>query len=151
MLVPIIRGVTQEGFNMGMLSGFKAFLLHGNVVELAVAVVIGVAFKSIVDALVADLITPLIGAFGGQPDFSSLDFTINSSRFLYGDFLNQVISFVIIAAVIFFFVVTPVNALMARAKKEPPADPSSKRCPECISEIPVNAKRCAFCTSPQAA
>lgn len=136
---------------MGILNDFKAFLLRGNVVDLAVAVVIGVAFKSIVDALVADLVTPLVGAFGGEPDFSSLDFTINSSRFLYGDFLNQVISFVIIAAVIFFFVVTPVNAMMARAKKEPPADPSAKKCPECISEIPVNAKRCAFCTSPQTA
>ncbi len=136
---------------MGVLNDFKAFLLRGNVIDLAVAVVIGASFKSIVDAFVSDLVTPLIGAFGGEPDFSSLDFTINSSRFLYGDFLNQVISFVIIAAVIFFFVITPVNALMARAKKEPPADPTLKKCPECISDIPVNAKRCAFCTSPQAA
>jgi large conductance mechanosensitive channel len=136
---------------MSVLNDFKAFLLRGNVIDLAVAVVIGAAFKSIVDALVADLVTPLIGAFGGKPDFSSLNFTINSSHFLYGDFLNQVISFVIIAAVIFFFVITPVNAMMARAKKEPPADPTLKKCPECISDIPVNAKRCAFCTSEQAA
>ena len=136
---------------MGMLNDFKAFLLRGNVIDLAVAIVIGVAFGAVINSLVKDLITPLIGALGGEPDFSSLHFTINSSVFRYGAFLNQVISFVIIAAVIFFFVITPVNALMARAKKEPPADPTLKKCPECVSDIPVNAKRCAFCTSPQAA
>lgn len=136
---------------MGMVNDFKAFLLRGNVIDLAVAVVIGAAFKSIVDAFVTDLVTPLIGAFGGEPNFSSLHFTINSSRFMYGAFLNQVISFVIIAAVIFFFVITPVNALMARAKKEPPVDPTLKKCPECVSDIAVNAKRCPFCTSQQAA
>jgi large conductance mechanosensitive channel len=136
---------------MGLVNDFKAFLLRGNVIDLAVAVVIGAAFKSIVDSFVTDLVTPLIGAFGGEPDFSSLHFTINSSRFMYGAFLNQVISFVIIAAVIFFFVITPVNALMARAKKEPPADPTLKKCPECVSDIAVNAKRCPFCTSQQAA
>ena len=134
-----------------MLNDFKAFLLRGNVIDLAVAIVIGVAFGAVINSLVKDLITPLIGALGGEPDFSSLHFTINSSVFRYGAFLNQVISFVIIAAVIFFFVITPVNALMARAKKEPPADPTLKKCPECVSDIPVNAKRCAFCTSPQAA
>ena len=136
---------------MGMLNDFKAFLLRGNVIDLAVAVVIGAAFKSIIDSFVTDLVTPLIGAFGGEPAFSSLHFTINSSRFMYGAFINQVISFVIIAAIIFFFVITPVNALLARAKKEPPADPTLKKCPECVSDIPVNAKRCAFCTSPQVA
>jgi len=136
---------------MGMLNDFKAFLLRGNVIDLAVAIVIGVAFGAVINSLVKDLITPLIGALGGEPDFSALHFTINSSVFRYGAFLNQVISFVIIAAVIFFFVITPVNALMARAKKEPPADPTLKKCPECVSDIPVNAKRCAFCTSPQAA
>ena len=136
---------------MGMLNDFKAFLLRGNVIDLAVAIVIGVAFGAVINSLVKDLITPLIGALGGEPDFSSLHFTINSSRFMYGAFLNQVISFVIIAAVIFFFVITPVNAMLARAKKEPPADPTLKKCPECVSDIPVNAKRCAFCTSPQAA
>lgn len=136
---------------MGMLNDFKAFLLRGNVIDLAVAVVIGATFKSIVDSLVADLITPLIGAVGGKPDFSALRFTINSSVFGYGAFLNEVISFVIIAGVIFFFVITPVNALMARAKKEPPADPTLKKCPECVSDIAINAKRCDFCTSPQAA
>lgn len=134
-----------------MLNDFKAFILRGNVVDLAVGIVIGVAFKAIVDSFVADLMTPLIGAIGGQPDFSSLHFTINSSVFRYGAFLNEVISFVIVAAVVFFFVVTPVNAMLARAKKEPPVDPTLKKCPECISEIPANAKRCMFCTSQQAA
>jgi len=132
---------------MGILNGFKAFLLRGNVVDLAVAVVIGSAFGAVVAALVEDLVTPLIAAVGGQPDFSALDFTINDSRFLYGDFINKVITFLTIAAVIFFFVVTPVNALMARARKEPPADPTTKRCPECLSEVPLEARRCAFCTS----
>lgn len=132
---------------MTLLNDFKAFILRGNVVDLAVAVVIGAAFKSIVDALVADFITPLVAAIGGKQDFSSLDFTINSSVFAYGHFLNQTISFLIIAAVVFFFVVTPVNALMARAKKEPPVDPTSKKCPECLSEIPLEARRCAFCTA----
>ncbi len=132
---------------MTLLNDFKAFILRGNVVDLAVAVVIGVAFKAIVDALVADFITPLVAAIGGKQDFSSLDFTINSSVFAYGHFLNQTISFLIIAAVVFFFVVTPVNALMARAKKEPPVDPTSKKCPECLSEIPLEARRCAFCTA----
>ena len=132
---------------MTLLNDFKAFVLRGNVVDLAVAVVIGAAFKSIVDALVADFITPLVAAIGGKQDFSSLDFTINSSVFAYGHFLNQTISFLIIAAVVFFFVVTPVNALMARAKKEPPVDPTSKKCPECLSEIPLEARRCAFCTA----
>ena len=132
---------------MGILNDFKAFLLRGNVVDLAVAVVIGVAFGAVVDALVADLITPLIAAVAGQPDFSALDFTINDSTFLYGDFINKMITFVTIAAVIFFFVVTPMNALLVRARKEPPADPTTKRCPECVSEIPIEAKRCAFCTT----
>ncbi len=136
---------------MSLVNDFKAFILRGNVVDLAVAVVIGAAFKSIVDALVADLITPLLAAIGGQPDFSALDITINESSFLYGHLLNQVISFGIIAAVVFFFVVTPVNSLMARAKKEPPVDPTSKKCPECLSEIPLDARRCAFCTTQFAA
>ena len=136
---------------MTLLNDFKAFILRGNVVDLAVAVVVGAAFKSIVDAFVADLITPLVAAIGGKQDFSTLHFTIHHSTFAYGDLLNQVISFLIIAAVVFFFVVTPVNALLARAKKEPPADPSSKKCPECLSEIPLDARRCAFCTTQLAA
>ena len=132
---------------MGIINDFKAFLLRGNVVDLAVAVVIGAAFGAVITALVEDLVTPLIAAIGGQQDFSALDFTINDSTFRYGDFINKIITFVMIAAVIFFFVVTPVNALMARARKEPPADPTTKRCTECLSEIPLEAKRCAFCTS----
>jgi large conductance mechanosensitive channel len=131
------------------LKGFRAFLLRGNVVDLAVAVVIGAAFGTVVQAFVKDLVTPLIAAIGGQPDFTSLNFTINNSKFTYGDFFNALIAFVVIAAVIYYFVVLPVNALIARARKEPPADPTTKKCTECMSEIPIGAKRCAFCTQPQ--
>lgn len=130
-----------------MIQEFKEFILRGNVVDLAVAVVIGAAFKSIVDSLVADLITPLIGAVGGQPDFSALDFTINDSRFAYGNFLNQAIAFIIIAAVVFFFVVKPLNVLMARMKTEKPVDETTRECPQCLSSVPRAARRCAFCTS----
>ncbi len=130
-----------------MFRDFKTFLLRGNVVDLAVAVVVGAALLAVVQALVADLITPLLAAMGGQPDFNELDFTINDSRFTYGHFLNQVISFLIIAAVVFFFIVTPVNALIARSRREPPADPTTKKCDECLSEIPIAARRCAFCTA----
>jgi len=132
---------------MKLLSDFKQFLLRGNVVDLAVAVVIGAAFGAVVTALVADFVTPLIAAIGGQQDFSALDFTINGSTFRYGDFVNKVLTFVTVAAAIFFFVVAPVNALIARARREPPADPTTRKCPECLSEIPVEAQRCAFCTS----
>jgi large conductance mechanosensitive channel len=125
--------------------GFKAFLLRGNVVELAIAVVIGVAFGVVITAFVKDLVTPLIAAIGGQPDFSSLAFTVNNSKFLYGDFINALIAFLIIAAVIYFFVVIPYTAMVQRARKEPPADPTTKKCPECLSEIPIDARRCAFC------
>ena len=131
--------------------GFKAFLLRGNVVELATAVVIGVAFGVVITAFVKDLVTPLIAAIGGQPDFSSLSFTVNNSKFLYGDFLNGLLAFVLIAAVIYFLVIVPYTALIARSKKEPPADPTTRKCPECLSEIPIDARRCAFCTSPQTA
>jgi large conductance mechanosensitive channel len=134
---------------MNMLRGFKAFVLRGNVVDLAIAVVIGVAFGAVITAFVKDLITPLIAALGGKPDFSGLYFTINKSRFLYGDFFDALIAFVIIAAVIYFFVVTPYTALIERSRKEPPADPTTKKCTECLSEIPKDARRCAFCTSPQ--
>jgi large conductance mechanosensitive channel len=126
---------------------FKTFLLRGNLVDLAVGIVIGVAFGAVVTALVADIVTPLIAAIGGKPDFSSLSFTINKSRFLYGDFLNAVISFVVIAAVIFFAVVKPVNALIARARTEPTPDPTTHKCPECLSEIPLAARRCSYCAS----
>jgi large conductance mechanosensitive channel len=129
--------------------GFKAFLLRGNVVELAVAVVIAVAFGLVVTAFVKDLVTPLVAALFGKPDFGALIFTINNSKFLYGDFINAVLAFLIVAAVIYFFVVVPYTALLARSRKEPPADPTTKKCPECLSEIPIDAKRCAFCTSPQ--
>jgi large conductance mechanosensitive channel len=134
-----------------MLNDFKAFLLRGNVVDLAVAIVIGVAFTAVITAFVEDLVTPLIAAIGGEPDFSALDFTINGSTFRYGDFINKVISFLIISAVIFLFVVQPVNYLVQRAKKEPPPDPTLKKCPECLSDIPVDARRCAFCTTELAA
>ena len=130
---------------------FKQFLLRGNVVDLAVAVVIGAAFGAVINSLVADIITPIIGAIIGEPDFSALDFTINDSRFTYGNFLNAVIAFVSIAAAVFFFVIRPVNMLTQRARKEPPADPSTKKCTECMSEIPLEARRCAFCAQPQAA
>ena len=129
------------------MKGFRAFLLRGNVIELAVAVVIGVAFGVVITAFVKDLVTPLIAAIGGQPDFSTLSFTINNSKFLYGDFLNALIAFVIIAAVIYFFVIVPYTAMMARSKKA--ADPTTKQCTECLSEIPIAARRCAFCGQPQ--
>lgn len=132
---------------MNLVNDFKQFLLRGNVVDLAVAVVIGAAFGAVVTALVADFITPLIAAIGGQQDFSALDFTINNSVFRYGHFINQVIAFLLIAAAVFFFVVVPVNALIARSRREPAPDPTLRKCPECLSEIPVEARRCAFCTS----
>lgn len=116
--------------------------------ELAVAVVVGGAFGTIVTALVKDLITPLIAAIGGKPDFSNLHFTINNSKFLYGDFINAIVSFLIIAAVVFFLIIQPVNKLMARANRSKnPEEPTDKKCPECLSEIPKAATRCAFCTS----
>ena len=131
-----------------MLSGFRQFILRGNVIDLAVAVVIGAAFGAVVAALVKDLLTPLIGALVGKPDFSALVFTVNGSPFLIGDFLNAVISFVLIAAAVYFAIVVPVNAINARRNRgEAPPDPTTKKCPQCLSEIPVAARRCAFCTS----
>ena len=130
-----------------MLHGFKQFILKGNVVDLAVGVVIGGAFGTIVTALVKDIITPVIGAIGGQPDFSGINFTINNSKFMIGDFLNAVISFLIIATVIYFFVVLPMNKLIEATRREKPVDPTTKKCPECLSIIPIDARRCAFCTS----
>lgn len=128
------------------MKGFRDFILRGNVVDLAIAVVIGAAFGAIVEALVKDLITPLIAAIGGQPDFSGIYFTINNSKFLIGDFINALVSFLIIAAVIYFFVVLPVNRLMARFK--PQAEPETTRdCPYCYSKIPKAASRCPDCTS----
>ncbi|OFW06914.1 MAG: mechanosensitive ion channel protein MscL [Acidobacteria bacterium RIFCSPLOWO2_02_FULL_67_36] len=132
-----------------MLSGFKQFLMRGNVVDLAVAVVIGGAFGAVVAALVKDLVTPLIAAVVGQPDFSAIQFTLNGSRFLVGDFINAVVAFVLVAAAIYFFVVVPLNMIEERRRRgEAPADPTTKRCPECLSEVPIAARRCAFCTQP---
>jgi large conductance mechanosensitive channel len=130
-----------------VLKEFKAFLLRGNVVDLAVAVVIGAAFGMVVQALVKDLITPILAIPGGNPDFSTLSFSINGSTFFYGDFLNVVIAFASIAAAVFFFVVKPVNALMARRKTEPDVESTVRDCPECLSSIPSAAHRCAFCTA----
>ena len=133
---------------MGLVQEFKQFLLRGNVIDLAVAVVLGVAFAAVVASLVEDLLTPLIAAIFGEPDFSQLTFTINGSTFFYGQFINTLISFVTIAAALFFFVVKPVNTLISRARREPTPDPTTQKCPECLSEIPIDARRCAFCTSP---
>ena len=130
-----------------MLRDFKQFLLRGNVVDLAVAVVVGAAFGAVVAALVADLLTPLIAAIFGKHDFSALTFTIHKSTFRYGHFINAVIAFVTIAAVVFFFVVQPINALMRRRRTEPPVDETTRQCPECLSEVPAAARRCAFCTA----
>ena len=127
-----------------MIKEFRQFLLRGNVVDLAVAVVIGAAFGAVVTAFVADLITPLIAAIFGKPSFSELTFTINGSRFLYGDFLNAVLAFVLVAAAIFFVIVKPMNALAARRARA--EDPTTRDCPECLSEIPLAARRCAYCT-----
>lgn len=127
------------------MSGFKAFILRGNVVDLAVGVMVGAAFSGVVNSLVENVLTPIIGAIFKTPDFSNLAFTINDSVFSYGKFLNSLISFLIIAFAIYFFVVTPINALIARSKKDAPADPTNKKCPECKSEIPIDAIRCKFC------
>ena len=134
---------------MSIIRDFKAFLLRGNVVDLAVAVVIGTAFAALVKALVDDLLTPIIALIFGKPTFESLTFSINGTTFLYGDFLNALITFLSIAAAVFFFVVTPVNALMRRTKARPDPDAETRPCGECLSLIPVEARRCAFCTSPQ--
>ncbi|HVV26001.1 MAG TPA: large conductance mechanosensitive channel protein MscL [Candidatus Saccharimonadales bacterium] len=131
-----------------MLKDFKKFILRGNVVDLAVAVVIGAAFGAIVTSLVKDLVTPLIAAIGGKPDFSGLYFTVHNSKFLYGDFINAIISFLIIASVIFFFVVQPLNKLMAHLNPTEDVDtPAERECPECLSAIPAAAARCKFCTA----
>jgi large conductance mechanosensitive channel len=133
---------------MGLMRDFQQFLLRGNVIDLAVAVVLGVAFAAVVTSLVEDLLTPLIAAIFGEPDFSNLTFTLNESTFRYGEFINALIAFITIAAVLFFFVVKPINALMSRARLLPTPDPTTQKCPECLSEIPIDARRCAFCTSP---
>lgn len=128
-----------------MLKEFKQFLLRGNVVDLAVGVVIGAAFGTVVSALVSDIITPFISAIAKMPDFSGLFFTLNGSKFMYGHFFNALFSFVLVAAAVFFFIIKPINILISRSRKEPPADPTTKKCKECLSEIPVEAKRCSHC------
>ena len=130
-----------------MAKEFRQFILRGSLVDLAVAVVIGAAFGAVVTALVADIITPLLAAVGGQPDFNGLSFEINGSTFRYGHFLNVLVAFVLLAAVIFFLVIKPVNLLMARHKVDTPVEAKTRACPECLSDIPVAATRCAFCTS----
>jgi len=132
-----------------MLSGFKQFILRGNVVDLAVGVVIGAAFGAVVTAFTKDLLTPSIAAMVGKPDFSAINFTLNGTPFPVGDFINAVVAFILVAGAVYFFVVTPINALIARVRKAPaPADPTTKKCPECLSEIPIDARRCGFCTQP---
>ena len=130
-----------------MVKGFRDFILRGNVVDLAVGIFVGAAFGAVVTALVKDLITPIIGALGGTPDFSSLTFTVNRSRFRYGDFINTVLSFLLIAAAVYFFVVVPVNSLMARFKPAADEPAPTQTCPHCLSSIPAGASRCAFCTA----
>jgi large conductance mechanosensitive channel len=134
-----------------MLKEFKQFLLRGNVVDLAVGVVIGAAFGSVVTSLVSDILTPFIAAIAKVPDFGGLLFILNGSKFMYGHFINALISFVLVAAAIFFFVVKPINMLISRSRKEPPADPTTKKCKECLSEIPIDAKRCSHCGQIQTA
>jgi large conductance mechanosensitive channel len=130
-----------------MLKEFREFILRGNLVDLAVAVVIGTAFTALVTSMVEDLFTPLIAALGGEPDFSALSFTVNGSEFRYGDFINALIAFLIVAIVLFFFVIKPVNSLLSRMRTEPPVAEETHQCPECLSEIPISARRCAFCTT----
>jgi len=131
-----------------MLKDFKKFILRGNAVDLAIAVVVGAAFGTIITSLVKDLITPIISAIGGKPDFAGLSFTINHSRFMYGDFLNALISFLFIATAIFFFVIHPINKFRTlAAKRKTPEDPIDRKCPECLSSIPKAASRCMYCTS----
>ena len=134
-----------------MLKGFKEFMLRGNVLDLAVAVVMGAAFGAVVTAMVKDLLNPLIAAIAGKPDFSAISVTVNGSKLLVGSFLNDLISFLLIGAAVYFFVVLPVNHLTARMRRgEAAPDPTTKKCPECLSDVPIAAKRCAFCTNPLA-
>ena len=134
-----------------MAQEFKEFAMRGNVIDLAVAVVLGAAFGAVVTSVVEDLITPIIAAIGGQPDFAALTFEINHSVFRYGEFLNAVIAFLIIALVVFLLVVKPMNALLTRMRTEPSPDPLTAKCPECLSEVQSGARRCPFCTSALAA
>jgi large conductance mechanosensitive channel len=129
------------------MSGFRSFLLRGNVVDLAVGIVIGAAFGTVVNELVKDFITPLIAAVAGQPNFDSLYFTVNNSRFMYGRFLDAAISFLLVAAVVYYLVVLPYSRFRARFEKAPAPEPTTRDCPECLSQIPAKASRCAYCTA----
>lgn len=129
------------------MSGFKQFLLRGNLIDMAVGIVIGAAFSTVVAALVKDLITPLIAAIGGKPEFGSLYFTVNHSKFPYGDFINALVSFLIVAAVLYFLIVSPYARVKARLEVAPAPRPETRDCPQCLSQIPMRASRCAFCTS----
>jgi len=149
MLEQPAREAAREG--IGMLKEFRQFILRGNLVDLAVAVVIGTAFTALITSLVKNLVTPLIAAVAGEPDFSDLTFTIRDSEFFYGDFINALLSFLIIAAVVFFLVIKPVNVLMARFQPDTAVDVETRACTECLSDIPTGATRCAFCTSRVAA
>jgi large conductance mechanosensitive channel len=145
-MIPVERVCHEEG---SMLKGFRDFVLRGNVLDLAVAVVMGGAFGAVVAAMVKDLLTPIIGALVGKPDFSGFVVTVNGSPLLIGDFINAVISFLLVAAALYFFVISPVNALVARQRRgEATPDPTTKKCAECLSDVPIAARRCAFCTSP---
>ena len=130
-----------------MVQDFKKFLLRGNVVDLAVGVVMGVAFGAVITGLVKDLLMPVVAALVGKPDFSALSFTLHGSKFAYGDFLNALVAFLMIGAAVYFFIVLPINTLVARSRRDPPPDPTIRKCPECLSSIPVGARRCAFCTA----
>lgn len=130
------------------MEGFKKFLLRGNVLDLAVAVVVGAAFTAVVSALVKAILTPLVGMFGGIPDFAAWVVVVNNSRFLIGEFINAIVAFVVVAAVLYFLVVVPVNRLQERQAAATPAPAPTRPCPECLSEVPATAKRCRFCTSP---
>jgi large conductance mechanosensitive channel len=143
-------GVRAGGHHaVGILREFRTFVLRGNVVELAIAVVIGVAFTAVVTALVRDVITPLIAAIGGKPNFADLTLTLNHSRILYGDFLNSLISFLIVASVVYFLIAMPMNRLIALTQRsQRAAAPTTRECPECLSRVPLAARRCAFCTEP---
>lgn len=129
-----------------MLKEFKQFLLRGNVVDLAVGVVVGAAFGSVVTALVSDILTPFISAVARVPDFGGLSFMLNGSKFMYGHFINALISFLLVATAVFFFIVKPMNLLVSKSRTEEPSDPTTRKCPECMSEIPIDAKRCMYCT-----
>jgi len=130
-----------------MFKGFRQFIMRGNVIDLAVGVVVGAAFNTVVQSLVKDLITPLIAAIVKQPDFSKLTFALNGSQFNYGDLVNSAVSFVIVAGTVYFFVVLPINTLSARMHKGPPPETTTKQCPECTSNIPKAARRCPYCTA----